>query len=185
MSAIILGYLAMSYTFSGLVCYLACLKHSSQQLRLIGMPKYPALFANLGVTILWPIWLWREIDRELDLSSNPIYLSKVWERSLMQKNRSLWPKQFKRLQQDNLTIARIKIQVPTTYHSEPVISRLTSEYGLTFNITDALLKGDRQNDGLFHLELCGTPQQIQKGLDYLQQKEVKIWGKPNADGDNW
>lgn len=40
---------------------------------------------------------------------------------------------------DSSTRTRIRISIPQDYHGEPVISRLTSNYGLTVNITRALL----------------------------------------------
>lgn len=85
----------------------------------------------------------------------------------------------------NLTKTRIKIQIPQHYHQEPVISRLTSEYGLTFNITRAILAVHNQEEGLIDLELFGTTEQIQRAIAYLLQLKVKIWGKPNPDGDAW
>ncbi|MBD2182788.1 NIL domain-containing protein [Planktothrix sp. FACHB-1355] len=72
------------------------------------------------------------------------------------------------------TKKRIKIEIPQNYQEEPVISRLTSEYGLTFNITEAMLENSNIGNGLFDLELQGTPQQIQSALDYLWQLKVKI-----------
>ena len=44
------------------------------------------------------------------------------------------------------------------------------------------LKRDR---GWFNLELRGTLNQIQKGIAYLEELELEIWGKPNTDGDSW
>ena len=131
--------------------------------------------ANMGLN---------QIHQERNLTINPIYCPDVCYRSLGTENSSFGQKQFKRFQPDKLTKTRIKIQVPPKYQTEPVISSLTTDYGLIFNITIALLKGG-QEDGIFHLELFGTPQQIQKALDYLLEKEVKIWGKANADGDSW
>nr|WP_275993540.1 NIL domain-containing protein [Argonema antarcticum] len=72
------------------------------------------------------------------------------------------------------TSATIKIQIPKNYQKEPVISRLTSDYGLTFYITEAILGTSNQEDGLFALKLDGTPQQIKNALDYLLKMKVKI-----------
>lgn len=86
---------------------------------------------------------------------------------------------------DSPTQTRIKIQIPRIYQQQPVISHLTSDYGLTVNITGALLGGSSQEEGLFDLELHGTPQQIQGALAFLEQLNVKIWGKPNPGPDSW
>ena len=82
-------------------------------------------------------------------------------------------------------MTRIKIQIPKRCMKEPVISRLTSEHGLTVNITGAMLGAHSYEEGWFDLELHGLPQQVQSALAYLQELNVKIWGKPNPDGDSW
>jgi hypothetical protein len=86
---------------------------------------------------------------------------------------------------DSLTQIRLRVGIPKTYHQEPVISQLTANYGLLVNITGAMLGEDTSGQGWFDLELRGTPNQIQSGLAYLQELELKIWGRPNADGDGW
>jgi hypothetical protein len=85
---------------------------------------------------------------------------------------------------DSLTKVRIKIQIPLTYRNQPVLSRLTSDYGLTFNITKANLGGEHQRNWL-DLELIGTTEQIENAITYLLKFKLKIWGKPNTDGDAW
>lgn len=86
---------------------------------------------------------------------------------------------------DSPTQIRLRVGIPKIYHQEPVISRLTTDCGLLVNITGAMLSLDTGGQGLFDLELRGTPNQIQSGLAYLQELELKIWGRPNADGDGW
>lgn len=83
------------------------------------------------------------------------------------------------------TQIRLRVGIPKTYHQEPVISRLTADYELLVNITGAMLGSDTSGQGWFDLELRGTPTQIQSGLAYLQELKLKIWGRPNADGDEW
>lgn len=82
-------------------------------------------------------------------------------------------------------MTRIKIQIPKRCRKEPVISRLTSEHGLTVNITGAMLGAHSYEEGWFDLELHGLPLQVQSAIAYLQDLNVKIWGKPNPDGDGW
>lgn len=86
---------------------------------------------------------------------------------------------------DSPTQIRLRVGIPKTYNQEPVISRLTADYGLLVNITGAMLGSDSGGQGWFDLELRGTPNQIQSGLAYLQKLKLKIWGRPNADGDGW
>lgn len=69
----------------------------------------------------------------------------------------------------------IRIRIPKSYHRQPIISRLISRYSLTVNIAAALLAPKAQDDGWFDLELQGNPQQIQKGLAYLQGLDVEVF----------
>ncbi|WP_041233388.1 NIL domain-containing protein [Cylindrospermum stagnale] len=75
---------------------------------------------------------------------------------------------------------RIQVRVPNDYHQEPVISRLVSNYGLTVNITAALLAANAVGDGWFNLELQGTETQIQNGLTYLHDLELEVWDETKA-----
>ncbi len=84
----------------------------------------------------------------------------------------------------NVTQIRLRIYIPQRYQQEPIISRLTSEYRLIVNITEAVLLPDRDR-GKFDLELRGTPSQICSGLNYLEELQLQILGKPNAYGDGW
>lgn len=86
---------------------------------------------------------------------------------------------------DSPTKIRLRVNLPQKYQQEPVISRLIANYGLLVNITGAMLGLETGGQGWFDLELRGTPNQIQTGLAYLQELELKIWGKPNPDGDGW
>lgn len=69
----------------------------------------------------------------------------------------------------------IRLRIPKSYHRQPIISRLISRYSLTVNIAAALLGPKVQDDGWFDLELQGNPQQIQKGLAYLQVLDVEVF----------
>lgn len=81
------------------------------------------------------------------------------------------------------THVRLRVHIPQDYLREPIICQLISEYNLIVNITGAKL--DINTDGQFDLELTGTPQQISNGLAYLDALNLKISGKPNAQGDSW
>ncbi|MDZ8050752.1 MAG: NIL domain-containing protein [Aulosira sp. ZfuVER01] len=72
------------------------------------------------------------------------------------------------------TVSYICIRIPLQYHAQPVISQLISRYGLTVNITAALLEKDTQDDGWFNLEIYGNSQQLEAGLGYLQSLNIDI-----------
>ncbi|WP_193195577.1 NIL domain-containing protein [Nostoc sp. MG11] len=76
---------------------------------------------------------------------------------------------------NTLTHKRIRVRIPKDYHSQPVISRLVSDYGLTVNITAAILGANAVGDGWFDLDLQGTNTQIQNGLTYLHDLELEVW----------
>lgn len=84
----------------------------------------------------------------------------------------------------SLTRIRLRVLIPQQHRQQPVISHLVSAYGLSINISKALLKPN-DRPGQFDLELTGTIAQIQAGLAYLASLDLVIQGKPNPDGDGW
>jgi ABC-type methionine transport system ATPase subunit len=76
---------------------------------------------------------------------------------------------------DQLTHKRIRLRIPKDYHQEPVISRLVSNYGLTVNITAAILGANGIGDGWFDLDLQGTSTQIESALTYINDLDLEIW----------
>ncbi|MDZ8055438.1 MAG: NIL domain-containing protein [Aulosira sp. ZfuVER01] len=78
---------------------------------------------------------------------------------------------------------QIRLRIPRNFHQEPVISRLVSDYGLTINITAAILGANAVGDGWFDLELQGTTAQIDRAINHLQEIELEIWDE-NSVG-NW
>jgi NIL domain len=74
-----------------------------------------------------------------------------------------------------LITKRIRVRIPQDYRQEPVISRLVSEYGLTVNITAAILGANAVGDGWFDLNIQGTEGQIQSGLAYLHDLDLEVW----------
>lgn len=85
----------------------------------------------------------------------------------------------------NTTKMRLRLHIPRRYQQEPVISRLIAIHGLVVNITGAMLGKHTNGEGRFDLEIRGTVAQIRHGLAYLESLNLKIVGKPNADGDSW
>ncbi|NEQ19258.1 MAG: hypothetical protein F6K28_05300 [Microcoleus sp. SIO2G3] len=73
------------------------------------------------------------------------------------------------------TRAKFQVCIPKNYSSYPVIAGLVSCYGLTVNITGAILDKDTENDGWFDLELWGRREQIVLGLRYLKELGLQIW----------
>ncbi|MUH00121.1 ABC transporter [Scytonema sp. UIC 10036] len=77
--------------------------------------------------------------------------------------------------ENQLTHKRIRLRVPKEYHQEPVISRLVSNYGLTVNITAAMLGSNGVGDGWFDLDLQGSHEQIESALIYINDLDLEIW----------
>ncbi|MBD2387233.1 NIL domain-containing protein [Cylindrospermum sp. FACHB-282] len=73
-----------------------------------------------------------------------------------------------------------RIRIPQHYQWQPVISRLVSRYGVTVNITAAMLK-ERENYGWFDLQLQGNSEHISNGLLYLQNLGVDLMHLGSAE----
>lgn len=84
---------------------------------------------------------------------------------------------------NQLTHKRIRLRIPKDYHQEPVISRLVSNYGLTVNITAAILGANGIGDGWFDLDLQGSFAQIENALIYINDLDLEIWH--NIDTASW
>ncbi|MFB2771195.1 NIL domain-containing protein [Pelatocladus sp. BLCC-F211] len=83
------------------------------------------------------------------------------------------------------TQIRLRLYIPQCYQNQPIISQLISKYGLVVNITGASLEKNAGKEGCFDVQLKGDISQISSGLSYLASLNLKIIGKPNADGDSW
>jgi len=68
----------------------------------------------------------------------------------------------------------VRLRIPEELHSEPIISQLTSQCGVTVNIISATL-GVNAGSGWFHLSLKGTAAQIQTAIAYLNDLDIEIW----------
>jgi NIL domain len=66
-----------------------------------------------------------------------------------------------------------RIRIPQHYQRQPLISRLVSRYGVTVNITAAMLTAT-ENYGWFDLQLQGNSESICDGLLYLQNLGVDL-----------
>jgi ABC-type methionine transport system ATPase subunit len=76
-------------------------------------------------------------------------------------------------------IKDIRLRIPEDLHGEPVISQLTSQYGLVVNIVSANL-GVNAGSGWFHLSLKGNQAQIQTAIAYLNDLDIEIWEDNNG-----
>ncbi len=88
-------------------------------------------------------------------------------------------------QKNNITKIRLHLHIPKFYQHQPVISQLISKHNVVVNITGASLGKNTGGEGYFDVELRGTISQISLALAYLESLNIKIIGKPNADGDSW
>ncbi|MFZ4639157.1 MAG: NIL domain-containing protein [Nodosilinea sp.] len=73
------------------------------------------------------------------------------------------------------TQIQLRLRIPKTYHGEPVISNLTSRYGLQVNIVAALLGADGEEDGWFDLVIDGEAALIRQALFDLVELDADIW----------
>ncbi len=78
----------------------------------------------------------------------------------------------------------ITVRIPSDYHQEPVISQLISKYGLTVNITAAILGESVEQEGWFKLELRGLADRIQSALQYLNELDLEVW-RNSAEEEGW
>ncbi|MBD1870681.1 NIL domain-containing protein [Cyanobacteria bacterium FACHB-471] len=83
------------------------------------------------------------------------------------------------------TQTRIRVRIPKRYQQEPVISNLISNYGLTVNISAALLSANAREDGWFDLQLQGTVPQIRSALLYLNDLDLEVWNGSDEQEDSW
>jgi hypothetical protein len=67
-----------------------------------------------------------------------------------------------------------QVVIPPTYQRLPILSRLTSRFGVTVNIVGAALSAGWERSGEFVLALWGSPQQQASGLAYLKSLDVQF-----------
>lgn len=89
------------------------------------------------------------------------------------------------LHDDRPVQRRIRVRIPKQYQKEPVISDLISRYGITVNITAALLSANAREDGWFDLELSGRASSVQTALDYLNDLNLEVWLDSSDSTEGW
>lgn len=67
---------------------------------------------------------------------------------------------------------RIVLHFPKRLVDRPIVSRLVRNYNLDFNILKAFV--NQQEEGLLVLELTGTAEDYDKGIQYLIETGVRI-----------
>lgn len=67
---------------------------------------------------------------------------------------------------------RIVLHFPRTLVDKPIVYRLVKDFNLEFNILKAEV--NPREEGVLVLEITGTGQDFQKGIDYLKLAGVKI-----------
>ena len=64
--------------------------------------------------------------------------------------------------------------------NQPIVCKLASEYGLTFNILKAFILP--RQEGRMVLEIIGGKEECKKGIQYLRQCGVRLHRKAGTDG---
>lgn len=86
---------------------------------------------------------------------------------------------------DRLTQLQLRVRIPKHYANDPIISCLVAQYGLTVNITAALLSMGDRDDGWFELNVTGSHRQIRSALDYMNDLDLEIWPGGEDQIDGW
>lgn len=89
------------------------------------------------------------------------------------------------LQYQSLNRIRLRLDIPSFYDREPILSRLVSDFNLVVNITRAKLGKGSTHESYCDIEIKGTPQQINQGLIYLKSLNLRMIGKPNTAEEDW
>ncbi|MEH2136872.1 NIL domain-containing protein [Nostoc sp.] len=79
----------------------------------------------------------------------------------------------------------IQVRIPKDLHEEPVISRLTSHYGVTVIIAAAQISANLLEYSCFDLELRGTVSQIESALTYLDELDLEVLHQSSPEEDGW
>ena len=193
MSEIIIGYLAISYSYSGWLCSVAFLKHLNKIYQRAELSTKKISLARLAITLFWPAWLLVETYGEPEHLNQLLKTRRRTMGSVVSSEyygepiKPTKPVELAGNEEDKRpTQLRIRIQIPKKLTEEPVISRLISRHGLTVNFKAALLSSGIREDGWFDLEIMGTKRQIESGLIYLDELNVKIWHKStDVDAETW
>ncbi len=67
---------------------------------------------------------------------------------------------------------KIVLHFPSNLVDKPIISKLSKDYALEFNILKALV--NPKEEGLMVLELVGDKKQYDQAIEYLKKEKVKV-----------
>ncbi|MBD2567109.1 NIL domain-containing protein [Anabaena lutea] len=119
------------------------------------------------------------IANQIQSPQNQPYFPNIDKNLIFQKLgrvKTQWPEEFQQLISTGQTNrVRLQLCILKAYHEKPIISQLVSRYGLTVNITNALLPPNEEDDGWFDLDLWGRKNQIYSSLIYLETLGLPLW----------
>jgi ABC-type methionine transport system ATPase subunit len=69
-------------------------------------------------------------------------------------------------------IKKLKLKIPVNLINEPIIYKMVTQFDIMPNILTARLDKDSEGDVL--IEIKGTPDNIEKGIEYLKQLKIEI-----------
>jgi len=69
-------------------------------------------------------------------------------------------------------VKKFKLKIPVNLINEPIIYKMVTQYDVVPNILVAHL--DKESEGEVVIEIKGTPENVEKGMDYLRQLRIEI-----------
>jgi hypothetical protein len=112
-------------------------------------------------------------------NSNPAAFPNIDNHLIQRTNQQLtnqWHGEFQKwIATGQTNRVHLQICILKAYYEKPIISELVSLYGLTVNITNAMLNPHVIDDGWFDLDLWGRTKQLYSSLSYLEKLGLPIW----------
>jgi NIL domain len=119
------------------------------------------------------------IANQIQSPQNQPYFPNIDKNLIFQKLgciKTQWQEEFQQwISTGQTNRVRLQLCILKAYHEKPIISQLVSGYGLTVNITNALLSPNKEEDGWFDLDLWGRKNQIYSSLSYLENLGLPLW----------
>lgn len=69
-------------------------------------------------------------------------------------------------------VKKLKLKIPANLINEPIIYKMVTQFDVMPNILVAHL--DKDSEGEVVIEIKGTPENVEKGMDYLRQLKIEI-----------
>ncbi|MBD2628284.1 NIL domain-containing protein [Trichormus variabilis] len=120
------------------------------------------------------------IANQIQSQQNQPYFPNIVDKNLIFQKlgrvKTQWQEEFQQwISTGQTNRVRLQLCILKAYHEQPIISQLVSRYGLTVNITNALLPPNEEDDGWFDLDLWGRKNQIYSSLIYLETLGIPLW----------